>query len=150
MSMAIDRALLVEIGYGQAAADLQRGPGTRTLRPTTTACLTQDIEGAIALLDEAGIVDSDGDGVREKDGVPLRVLYQTSTNAVRQDFQALIKAWWADIGIEPSCATSTRRCSSAAIRLPGHVPEVLCRRRDVRQQLRRCGPAGLHGELAVR
>jgi peptide/nickel transport system substrate-binding protein len=31
-----------------------------------TDCLTQDIEGAIALLDEAGM-DSDGDGVREKD-----------------------------------------------------------------------------------
>mgnify|MGYP000414534007 CR=1 FL=1 len=40
------------------------------------------------------------DGVREKDGVELRILYQTSTNAVRQDFQALIKQWWAEIGIE--------------------------------------------------
>ena len=29
--------------------------------------------------------------IYEKDGVPLKVLYQTSTNAVRQDFQALIK-----------------------------------------------------------
>ena len=52
------------------------------------------------MLDDAGIVDTDGDGVREKDGVPLRVLYQTSTNAVRQDFQALIKEWWGQIGIE--------------------------------------------------
>jgi peptide/nickel transport system substrate-binding protein len=28
------------------------------------------------------------------------VLYQTSTNAVRQDFQALIKQWWSELGIE--------------------------------------------------
>ena len=26
--------------------------------------------------------------------------YQTSTNAVRQDFQALIKQWWSEIGVE--------------------------------------------------
>ena len=29
----------------------------------------------------------------------MTVLYQTSTNAVRQDFQALIKGWWEEIGI---------------------------------------------------
>ena len=28
------------------------------------------------------------------------MLYQTSTNAVRQDFQALIKQWWQEIGVE--------------------------------------------------
>ena len=35
-----------------------------------------------------------------KDGVRLSILYQTSTNAVRQDFQALIKEWWGQIGVE--------------------------------------------------
>ena len=44
--------------------------------------------------------DSDGDGIRDKDGVKLSILYQTSTNAVRQDFQALIKDWWSQIGVE--------------------------------------------------
>ena len=28
------------------------------------------------------------------------MLYQTSTNAVRQDSQALIKQWWSEIGVE--------------------------------------------------
>jgi ABC-type dipeptide transport system, periplasmic component len=52
------------------------------------------------MLEEAGYVDTDGDGIRETpDGVPMTVLYQTSTNAVRQDFQALIKQWWEEIGI---------------------------------------------------
>ena len=36
----------------------------------------------------------------DKDGVRLSILYQTSTNAVRQDFQALIKEWWSQIGVE--------------------------------------------------
>ncbi|MFN7223203.1 MAG: peptide ABC transporter substrate-binding protein, partial [Paracoccaceae bacterium] len=39
-------------------------------------------------------------GIREKDGKPLKILYQTSVNAVRQDFQALIKGWWNELGVE--------------------------------------------------
>ncbi len=101
MSMAIDRPLLVEIGYGQAGkVTCNWVPAPAIFDSETFDCSTQDIEGAKALLDEAGIVDTDGDGVREKDGVPLSILYQTSTNAVRQDFQALIKDWWEQIGME--------------------------------------------------
>ncbi|MBE9638529.1 peptide ABC transporter substrate-binding protein [Salipiger mangrovisoli] len=102
LSMAIDRNLLTEIGYGQA------GRATCNLVPApelyasadNTECLTQDLDGAKALLEEAGWTDSDGDGIREKDGMKLSLLYQSSTNAVRQDFQALIKDWWRQIGVE--------------------------------------------------
>jgi peptide/nickel transport system substrate-binding protein len=101
MSMAIDRPLLVEVGYGSAGnVTCNWIPAPAIYNSDTFDCSTQDIAGANAMLDAAGIVDTDGDGVREKDGVPLRILYQTSTNAVRQDFQALIKQWWSEIGIE--------------------------------------------------
>ncbi len=101
MSMAIDRALLVEVGYGDAGkVTCNWVPAPEIYASTSLDCETQDIAGANALLDEAGFVDSDGDGVREVNGVPMKLLYQTSTNAVRQDFQALIKQWWAEIGIE--------------------------------------------------
>ena len=63
-------------------------------------CLVQDIAKANAVLDEAGWTDSDGDGFRDKDGVKLSILYQTSTNAVRQDTQALVKDWWRQIGVD--------------------------------------------------
>ena len=102
MSMAIDRELLVEIGYGTAGkltCNVVPAPAIYA-SSANDDCLTQDIAGANAMLDEAGIVDSDGDGIREMDGVPLKVLYQTSTNAVRQDFQALIKDWWSQIGVD--------------------------------------------------
>ncbi|MEL7127162.1 MAG: ABC transporter substrate-binding protein, partial [Pseudomonadota bacterium] len=66
----------------------------------TFTCDTQDIAAANAMLDEAGIVDTNGDGIREKDGVEMSILFQTSTNSIRQDYQALIKDWWSQIGIE--------------------------------------------------
>ncbi|WP_425052452.1 peptide ABC transporter substrate-binding protein [Psychromarinibacter sp. S121] len=102
MSMAIDRELLVEIGYGaggQPTCNVLPAPAVYA-STANDGCLVQDIEGAKAVLEEAGWTDTDGDGIRDKDGVKLSVLYQTSTNAVRQDTQALVKQWWEEIGIE--------------------------------------------------
>ncbi|MEM6303529.1 MAG: peptide ABC transporter substrate-binding protein [Pseudomonadota bacterium] len=101
LSMAIDRVLLTEVGYGKAGEPTcNLVPAPAIYASDNTDCLTQDIEGAKAMLEEAGWTDTDGDGIRDKDGVKLSILYQTSTNAVRQDFQALIKDWWSQIGVE--------------------------------------------------
>ncbi|MEY2956021.1 MAG: hypothetical protein RL123_749 [Pseudomonadota bacterium] len=100
LSMAIDRDLLVEVGYGQAGRPTcNLVPAPQIYASDNVDCMTQDIEGAKALLEEAGWTVG-GDGVRTKDGMRLSILYQTSTNAVRQDFQALIKQWWSEIGVE--------------------------------------------------
>ncbi len=102
LSMAIDRNIIAEQLYGaggRPACNIVNGPPVN-VSPNNEGCLVQDIAGANALLDEAGIVDTDGDGIRELDGVPLVILYQTSTNAVRQSTQALIKQWWSEIGVE--------------------------------------------------
>jgi peptide/nickel transport system substrate-binding protein len=100
LSMAIDRELLVEVGYGQAGRPTcNLVPAPALYASENTECLTQDIAGANAMLDAAGWVVG-SDGVRAKDGVRLSILYQSSTNAVRQDFQALIKQWWSEIGVE--------------------------------------------------
>lgn len=101
MSLAIDRPLLVEIGYGAAGrVGCNWVPAPEIFASTTFDCSVQDMDAARALLDEAGWVDTNGNGIRDKDGVEFSILYQTSTNAVRQDFQALIKQWWSEIGIE--------------------------------------------------
>ena len=101
LSMAIDRNLLVEIGYGTAGRPTcNLVPAPAAYASDNTDCLTQDKEGAKKLLEEAGWTDTNGDGIREKDGKPLKLTYQTSTNAVRQDFQSIIKQDWADIGVD--------------------------------------------------
>lgn len=100
MSMAIDRNVIAEQLYGaagRATCNVISGPSYNA-SPNNTC--DQDIDAAIALLDDAGIVDSDNDGVREFDGMPLKVLWQTSTNAVRQSTQALVKQWWTEIGVD--------------------------------------------------
>ena len=102
MSMAIDRVHLAEHLYGSAgrpACNLVAAPA-RYASAANEGCLVQDIEGAKRLLDEHGVVDSDGDGVREYQGVPLRITYQTTVNPVRQETQGLIRGWWQQIGIE--------------------------------------------------
>ena len=101
LSMAIDRQVLVDIGYGAAGrATCNLVPAPEMFASPNTDCLTQDVEGAKALLESSGWVDADGNGVREKDGMPLKILYQTSVNPVRQDFQAIIKSMWNEIGVE--------------------------------------------------
>jgi peptide/nickel transport system substrate-binding protein len=101
LSLAIDRQILVDAGYGAA------GQVTCNVLPAPTIfastandwCKTQDTAAANKLLDDAGWVRG-SDGVRAKDGVRLSMLYQTSTNGVRQGTQALLKQMWAEIGVE--------------------------------------------------
>ncbi|NEX45368.1 peptide ABC transporter substrate-binding protein [Pseudotabrizicola algicola] len=100
LSMAIDRGLLVEVGYGEAGrVTCNLVPAPEAWASDNTDCVNQDMEGAKALLDEAGWTVG-ANGIREKDGVPLKLLYQTSVNPVRQDFQALVKSWWNELGVD--------------------------------------------------
>ena len=100
LSMAIDRNLLVEVGYGEAGRPTcNLVPAPAIYASPNTDCLVQDMAGAKALLDEAGWTVG-ADGIREKDGKKLKLLYQTSVNPVRQDFQSLIKSSWNELGVE--------------------------------------------------
>ncbi|RIK44798.1 MAG: peptide ABC transporter [Chloroflexi bacterium] len=102
LSMAIDRNVIAEQLYGaggRPTCNILSGPPA-VVSTANDSCLTQDLEGAKALLEEAGWTDSDGDGIRDKDGMKLSLVYVTSTNQVRQKTQALIKQWWNEIGVE--------------------------------------------------
>jgi peptide/nickel transport system substrate-binding protein len=59
-----------------------------------------DPEQAKALLDEAGWVDTNGDGVRDKDGVELEISHATTIKEIRQDVQAVMQQQLAEVGIK--------------------------------------------------
>jgi peptide/nickel transport system substrate-binding protein len=59
-----------------------------------------DPERAKQLLDEAGWIDTNGDGVRDKDGTELVLTYGTTTREVRVDTQAVAQQQLAEVGIK--------------------------------------------------
>ena len=102
LSLAIDRGHIAEQLYGstgRATCNIISAPANYA-SPNNDECLIQNIEEAKTLLDEAGWLPGHG-GIREKDGVRLKTLYQTTANnPVRQMTQELIKGWWQEIGVE--------------------------------------------------
>ncbi|MCP4070322.1 MAG: peptide ABC transporter substrate-binding protein [Hyphomicrobiales bacterium] len=101
LSLAIDRQVLVEAGYGKAGQVTCNVLPAPAIYASTAndSCKTQDVAAANKLLDDAGWAKG-SDGIRAKDGVRISILYQTSTNGVRQGTQALVKQMWAAIGVE--------------------------------------------------
>ena len=99
LSYAIDREAIAELygKAGQPSSNILVSP-SRYNSPNTS--YEFNLEKAAALLDEAGWKDGDGDGVREKGGVPLHLTFQTSINSIRQDTQRLIQLWLSSIGVE--------------------------------------------------
>jgi peptide/nickel transport system substrate-binding protein len=57
------------------------------------------------LLDQAGWVDSNGDGIREKDGVALELDHATTIRKDRQDVQAVMQQQLAEVGIKLNIAS---------------------------------------------
>lgn len=99
-ALAIDRETITKQLYGQAgvvATNLVLSPAN-VASPNTS--YEFNLDKAKALLDEAGWVDSNGDGVREKDGVALSILFQTSVNPVRQKSQEIIKQTLESVGFK--------------------------------------------------
>jgi len=99
MAMAIDRqAIATAYGRGGTLTNnvLVEPPRYRS----TNTSIEFNPEKAAALLDAAGWKDSDGDGVREKDGIKLKVVFQTSVQPLRQLAQQVVKKNLEAIGFE--------------------------------------------------
>jgi peptide/nickel transport system substrate-binding protein len=100
IAYAIDRDTITEELYGftgRPTAQLLVAP--RPYANPGTVPYEYDMERAQDLLEAAGWTDSDGDGIRDRDGEPMEVVFQTSVNPVRQKTQTLVEKNLEELGI---------------------------------------------------
>ncbi len=103
LTLGINRPQLIEGIHGGDAALLNTGlpPTHWAFDPTFTDSLAFDPDGARALLDEAGWVDRDGDGIRENDaGEPLHIDLFYNQEEERQRVGEIVRGQLAEIGVE--------------------------------------------------
>jgi peptide/nickel transport system substrate-binding protein len=101
IAYAIDRDTITEELYGftgRPTAQLLVAP--RPFASPGTVPYEYDLEQAADLLDAAGWTDTDGDGVRDRDGQPMELVFQTSVNPVRQKTQTLVAENLEALGID--------------------------------------------------
>ncbi len=99
IATAIDKDLIAQQLYGvtgKATSNFVVNPPEYTSQNTKSEF---DLTKANTLLDQAGWQDSNGDGTRDKNGVEMKLLFQTSVNPLRQKTQAIIKQSFEQIGI---------------------------------------------------
>lgn len=90
---------------GESALPLP-GPVTPSLPDAFDSSLelyAYDLDAAGALLDDAGWIDGDGDGVREKDGVPLEL--ELIYLAANENDATLMADYWRALGVDTTLVT---------------------------------------------
>ncbi len=106
---AVRRALTLAIDRRSIVENVQRGLGQVAKGPippfhwafdAELEPLPYDPDSAAALLDAAGWVDRDGDGIRERDGLKLSFELRTNPNPAREDIMTLVQADLAKVGVE--------------------------------------------------
>ena len=98
LALAVDRDAVAKL-YGKAGRPARNILISPAVFASSNTTWDYDLEKAAALLEAAGWRDENGDGVREKDGVRLSLVYQTSVNSVRQKTQEMIRDALQSIGV---------------------------------------------------
>ncbi|MGB7341122.1 MAG: ABC transporter substrate-binding protein [Phototrophicaceae bacterium] len=96
---AIDRITLAEQLIGPGIA-VPTSWYPNVLWPDDLPFLEYNVDGAVALLEEAGWTDTNGDGTVDKDGIELANLrFVTTENTLRNNYQLVIQEYLAAVGI---------------------------------------------------
>jgi len=105
MSLALNRDEINDVVFlGQGEPEQSAPVEHRTVSFVTPehlhAFIDYDPEQAKALLDEIGVVDQDGDGLRDRlDGKPLVIRLQYSNQGAPVRMHELAAGYWRDVGI---------------------------------------------------
>ncbi|WP_414732989.1 ABC transporter substrate-binding protein [Acetobacterium carbinolicum] len=102
MAMSMDKEGFTKVLLqGNGSPAIGPFPANFTFGGNAVKATSYDIEGAKKVLDAAGWVDSDGDGIREKDGQKLSIKWLTYTS--RQELPLLaesVQATYKQVGID--------------------------------------------------
>jgi peptide/nickel transport system substrate-binding protein len=115
---ATDRGAIVQAIFG-GESPVAYGPLTAATFGYDTSLANRypyNVTEAAALLDEAGWIDSDDDGVRDLDGQPLILEAVLMTWGSVPDVAQLIQSQWAKVGIELHTETLTYPAALEAAR----------------------------------
>ncbi len=100
IALAFNRQKIVnDLLLGKTRIAASYWDGTPYTRPNAEP-YPYDPEQAAALLDAAGWVDTNDDGVRDKDGVELVLRYIANQRRIRKDIQAVVQQDFAALGIK--------------------------------------------------
>jgi peptide/nickel transport system substrate-binding protein len=97
-NLLVDRKSVHEFIYGSSGDDTGNFINNPERFVSKNTHYEFNVEKAVAILDEAGWKPG-ADGIREKNGIKLRVTYQTSINAPRQKTQEIVKQACQKAGI---------------------------------------------------
>ncbi len=106
LNVLVDRASVHKYIYGRTGVDTANFLNAPERYASKNTSYEFSIAKAIKLLDDAGW-KSGADGVREKNGVKLHAVYQTSINAPRQKTQEIVKQACQKAGISMEIKTIT-------------------------------------------
>ncbi|WP_036484871.1 peptide ABC transporter substrate-binding protein [Myxosarcina sp. GI1] len=99
LALAIDRDTIAEQLYGitgKATPNFLVAPEQYVSNNTS---YEYNLNRANQLLDEAGWKDTNGNGIRDKNGAEMQILFQTSVNPLRQKTQTVVKQGLQSIGV---------------------------------------------------
>jgi len=99
ISLAIDRETITNQLYGEAGTVATNFLVSPDKYASANTAYEFNLEKAAALLEQAGWQDTNDNGVRDKDGVEMSLLFTSSVNSVRQKTQEIVKQNLEAIGM---------------------------------------------------
>ncbi|HUP88175.1 MAG TPA: ABC transporter substrate-binding protein [Longimicrobiales bacterium] len=106
LAMSINRQEIIDaLLFGQGAPAISTVPPWHPLYPKDAKALPYDVAEAGKLLDEEGWKDSNGDGIRDKGGKPLRFTLMTSENPLNRSVVEVIQSQLKKVGVDAQVRT---------------------------------------------
>ena len=149
LNLLVDRLSVEKFIYGRtgiATANFVNNPQQFVSKDTSYEF---NIAKAIDILDKAGWKPG-ADGIREKDGIKLKIVYQTSINAPRQKNQEIVKQACQKAGIDVELKTVPASVFfSSDVGNPDTYAEVLHRHSDVHDDDDAARPGRIHAPIPL-